>query len=261
MIKKEQMVVTKHEKIAEQIFQLTLQGDLVLEMGNPGQFVHLKVSEGATPLLRRPISISEINKEQKQFTMIYRAEGAGTQLLSKKTVENVVDVLGPLGNGFPIDQMESGQTALLVGGGIGVPPLLELSRQLVKKGVNVQHVLGFQSKQAVFLEEEFSKLGETIITTDDGSYGYKGFVTDAIKDHSLKFDTMYTCGPTPMLRALEKLHGHKPLFLSLEERMGCGVGACFACVCHTGDDPTGTTYKKVCSDGPVFKAGEVVLSC
>ena len=259
MIKKELMVVTKHEKIAEHIFQLTLQGELVSEMGNPGQFVHLKVSEGSTPLLRRPISISEINKDKKQFTMIYRAEGAGTQLLSKKVVENVVDVLGPLGNGFPIDSVESGQIALLVGGGIGVPPLLELSRQLVAKGVKVQHVLGFQTNIAVFLEEEFAKLGTTIITTDDGSYGYKGFVTDAIKDHNLQFDTMFTCGPTPMLRALEKLHGHKPLFLSLEERMGCGVGACFACVCHTGDDPTGTSYKKVCSDGPVFKAGEVVL--
>lgn len=259
MIKKELMVVTKHEKIAEHIFQLTLQGELVSEMGNPGQFVHLKVSEGSAPLLRRPISISEIDIDKKQFTMIYRAEGAGTQLLSKKVVENVVDVLGPLGNGFPIDTVESGQKALLVGGGIGVPPLLELSRQLVAKGVKVQHVLGFQTKNAVFLEEEFSKLGTTIITTDDGSYGYKGFVTDAIKDHDLQFDTMFTCGPTPMLRALEKLHGHKPLFLSLEERMGCGVGACFACVCHTGDDPTGTSYKKVCSDGPVFKAGEVVL--
>lgn len=255
------MVVTKHEKIAEHIFQLTLRGELVEEMGNPGQFVHLKVIDGTTPLLRRPISISEIDKEQKQFTMIYRAEGAGTQLLSKKVIENEVDVLGPLGNGFPIDQMENGQTALLVGGGIGVPPLLELSRQLVAKGVKVQHVLGFQSENAVFLEEEFSKLGKTIITTDDGSYGYKGFVTDAIKDHDLQFDTMFTCGPTPMLRALEKIFGHKPLFLSLEERMGCGVGACFACVCHTADDPTGTSYKKVCSDGPVFKAGEVVLSC
>ncbi len=259
MIKKELMVVTKHEKIAEHIYQLTLQGELVSEMGNPGQFVHLKVSEGATPLLRRPISISEINKENKQFTIIYRAEGAGTQLLSQKAIENVVDVLGPLGNGFPIEEVESGQTVLLVGGGIGVPPLLELSRQLVAKGVKVQHVLGFQSENAVFLEEEFSKLGKTIVTTDDGSYGYKGFVTDAIKDHDIQFDTMFTCGPTPMLRALEKLHGHKQLFLSLEERMGCGVGACFACVCHTGDDPTGTSYKKVCSDGPVFKAGEVVL--
>jgi dihydroorotate dehydrogenase electron transfer subunit len=259
VIKKELMVITKHEQIAEQIFQLTLQGDLVSEMGNPGQFVHLKVSEGATPLLRRPISISEVNKDTMQFTMIYRAEGAGTQLLSKKKVEDVVDVLGPIGNGFPIDQMISGQTALLVGGGIGVPPLLELSTQLVAKGIKVQHVLGFQTKKAVFLENEFSALGKTIITTDDGSYGYQGFVTDAIKDYDLQFDTMFTCGPTPMLRALEKLHGHKPLFLSLEERMGCGIGACFACVCHTGDDPTGTSYKKVCSDGPVFKAGEVVI--
>lgn len=259
MIKHELMVITKHEKIAEQIFQLTLQGELVSEMSNPGQFVHLKVIEGATPLLRRPISISEINKEKKQFSMIYRAEGAGTQLLSKKRVEDVVDVLGPLGNGFPINEIESGKTALLVGGGIGVPPLLELSRQLVAKGIKVQHVLGFQTVGAVFLEEEFSSLGMTIITTDDGSYGYRGFVTDAINDHNIQFDMMYSCGPTPMLKALERLHGHKPLFLSLEERMGCGIGACFACVCHTGDDPNGTSYKKVCSDGPVFKAGEVVL--
>jgi dihydroorotate dehydrogenase electron transfer subunit len=258
-MKKEMMTITAHQEIANHIFQLTLQGDLVALMGNPGQFVHLKVSEGTTPLLRRPISISEINQDKKQFTMIYRAEGAGTQLLSKKKVDEFVDVLGPLGNGFPVDEIESGQTALLVGGGIGVPPLLELSTQLVAKGVHVQHVLGFQTKSAVFLEQEFSALGKTIITTDDGSYGYQGFVTDAIKDHELQFDTMYTCGPTPMLRALEKLHGHKPLFLSLEERMGCGIGACFACVCHTGDDPTGTSYKKVCSDGPVFKAGEVVL--
>ncbi|MGM7720302.1 dihydroorotate dehydrogenase electron transfer subunit [Metabacillus sp. Hm71] len=259
MIKQELMVVTKHEKIAEQIFQLTLQGELVAEMGNPGQFVHLKVTEGSTPLLRRPISISEINKEQQTFTMIYRAEGAGTQLLSKKKPDDIVDVLGPLGNGFPIDVIDSGQAALLVGGGIGVPPLLELSRQFVAKGVSVKHVLGFQTKAAVFLEKEFSELGQTIISTDDGSYGYQGFVTDAIKDYGVQFDTMFTCGPTPMLKALERFYGHKPLFLSLEERMGCGIGACFACVCHTGDDPTGTSYKKVCSDGPVFKAGEVVL--
>ncbi|WP_307342186.1 dihydroorotate dehydrogenase electron transfer subunit [Metabacillus malikii] len=258
-MKQELMVITKHEKIAEHIFQLTLQGELVAEMGNPGQFVHLKVSDGSTPLLRRPISISEINKDTNEFTMIYRAEGAGTQLLSKKKQEDVVDVLGPLGNGFPLGDVKSGQVALLVGGGIGVPPLLELSKQLVAKGVKVQHVLGFQTSSAVFLEKEFSKLGKTIVTTDDGSYGYKGFVTTAIEDYQLQFDCMYTCGPTPMLRVLEKLHGHNPLFLSLEERMGCGIGACFACVCHTADDPTGASYKKVCSDGPVFKAGEVVL--
>jgi dihydroorotate dehydrogenase electron transfer subunit len=150
-MKKEMMTVTAHQEIANHIFQLTLQGDLVALMGNPGQFVHLKVSEGTTPLLRRPISISEINQDKKQFTMIYRAEGAGTQLLSKKKVDEFVDVLGPLGNGFPVSEIESGQTALLVGGGIGVPPLLELSTQLFAKGVHVQHVLGFQTKSAVFL--------------------------------------------------------------------------------------------------------------
>lgn len=253
------MVVVKHENIAKNIFQLTLQGELVKEMKQPGQFVHLKVTDGSAPLLRRPISISEIDKENNHFTMIYRVEGAGTQLLSYKKVDDVVDVLGPLGNGFPLDASKSGDTVLLVGGGIGVPPLLELSKQLVKRGVIVQHVLGFQTKEAVFLENEFSSLGRTIIATDDGSYGYQGFVTHAIRDRDISFSTLYTCGPTPMLKAIEREYEKIPLFLSLEERMGCGVGACFACVCHTVDDPTGTSYKKVCSDGPVFKAGEVVL--
>jgi len=259
VIKKELMVVVKHENIAKNIFQLTLQGELVKEMKQPGQFVHLKVTDGSAPLLRRPISISEIDRDNNHFTMIYRVEGAGTQLLSYKKVDDVVDVLGPLGNGFPLDASKSGDTVLLVGGGIGVPPLLELSKQLVKRGVIVQHVLGFQTKEAVFLENEFSSLGTTIIATDDGSYGYQGFVTNAIRDGDISFSTLYTCGPTPMLKAIEREYEKIPLFLSLEERMGCGVGACFACVCHTVDDPTGTSYKKVCSDGPVFKAGEVVL--
>jgi dihydroorotate dehydrogenase electron transfer subunit len=170
-----------------------------------------------------------------------------------------VDVLGPLGNGFPINEVKPRESALLVGGGIGVPPLYELSKQLVKKGVKVIHVLGFQSSNAVFYNEKFSQLGETYIATVDGSFGNKGFVTNVIEDNKLDFDILYSCGPTPMLRALEQSYKHKKVYLSLEERMGCGIGACFACVCHTGDDPSGHSYKKVCSDGPVFKAGEVVI--
>jgi dihydroorotate dehydrogenase electron transfer subunit len=146
---------------------------------------------------------------------------------------------------------------LLVGGGIGVPPLYELSKQLKAKGVKVIHVLGFQTSSAVFYENEFLKNGETFITTVDGSYGTKGFVTDVSKD--LIFDTIYACGPTPMLKALEQAYPDKKVYLSLEERMGCGIGACFACVCKRADDPNGVSYKKVCSDGPVFRAGEVVL--
>jgi len=257
MIKNEKLTVVKQQKIAHSIFELTLKGELVSEMKQPGQFVHLKVSDSFEPLLRRPISICNINREQKQFTMIYRAEGRGTKLLSEKKEAELVDVLGPLGNGFPLEEAAAGETALLVGGGIGVPPLYELSQQLVEKGVKVVHVLGFQTKEVAFYEEKFASLGTTYIATVDGSLGTKGFVTDVIANQNITFDVLYSCGPTPMLKALENKYSDKKLFLSLEERMGCGIGACFACVCKTSTEGTG--YKKVCSDGPVFRSGEVVL--
>ncbi|MDF0725249.1 dihydroorotate dehydrogenase electron transfer subunit [Cytobacillus sp. S13-E01] len=259
MIKKELMKVVKQETIAENIYEMTLEGNLVSEMNQPGQFVHVKVTGGSEPLLRRPISIANIDHQHNQFTMIYRREGHGTRVLSEKEAGIQVDVLGPLGNGFPVEATDKGETAMLVGGGIGVPPLYELSQQLVAKGVNVIHVLGFQTESAVFYEEQFSLLGETYIATVDGSYGSKGFITDVITNFGLQFDTLYSCGPTMMLKALEQRYADKRAYISLEERMGCGVGACFACVCHLQNDPNGFTYKKVCSDGPVFKVGEVVI--
>lgn len=259
MIRKEFCTVVSQKQIAHSIFELTLKGELVMQMNEPGQFVHIKVSDGMDPLLRRPISIAKIDKDEQEFTMIYRAEGNGTKILASKIAGEKIDILGPLGHGFPVDETGTDETALLVGGGIGVPPLYELSRQLVKKGVRVIHVLGFQTKSAVFYEKEFSQLGETYIATADGSYGEKGFVTDVIMNKGLNFNTLYSCGPTPMLKALETNFKDKKVYLSLEERMGCGIGACFACVCHTADDESGHTYKKVCSDGPVFRAGEVVL--
>ncbi|PLT27556.1 dihydroorotate dehydrogenase electron transfer subunit [Peribacillus deserti] len=259
MIKNEKLSVVSHRKLANRIFEMTLCGELVTEMDQPGQFVHIKVSNGVDPLLRRPISISSINSEKKQFTIIYRSEGQGTALLAAKEGGQEIDVLGPLGNGFSEHEAEPGDTAVLVGGGIGVPPLYELSKRLTGKGVTVIHVLGFQTKDAVFYEEEFKKLGETYIATADGTHGTKGFVTDILEKLTVRMDVIYSCGPGPMLKALEQKYGHKKLFLSLEERMGCGIGACFACVCHTADDPEGVSYKKVCSDGPVFRAGEVLL--
>ncbi|WP_099352364.1 dihydroorotate dehydrogenase electron transfer subunit [Fredinandcohnia onubensis] len=259
MIKKEQMKIVSHTQIAEDIFELTLAGDLVQAMNDPGQFVHVKVSDGIDPLLRRPISIANIDQEKQECTLIYRKEGLGTRVLSEKNIDQSVDVLGPLGNGFPVDEVGVGETALLVGGGIGVPPLYELSKRLVAKGIKVIHVLGFQSKSAVFYEEKFSVLGDTYIATVDGTVGTKGFVTDVISNNGITFDTLYSCGPTPMLKALEAAFPDRNAYISLEERMGCGIGACFACVCHLQDDPDGYTYKKVCSDGPVFKVGEVVL--
>jgi len=257
MIQKELCKVLSQKEIASDIYELTINGELVSQIKTPGQFVHLKVSNGLDPLLRRPISISSYNFEQNSLTMIYRKDGKGTSMLAELRPGMFVDILGPLGNGFPVDEVSIGDTALLVGGGIGVPPLYELSNQLVAKGVKVIHVLGFQTASAVFYEEEFLKNGETYVATADGSYGRKGFVTDVMKE--LQFDCIYTCGPTPMLRAIEQNYSHKKLFLSLEERMGCGIGACFACVCKKKDDPTGVSYKKVCSDGPVFRAGEVLI--
>jgi dihydroorotate dehydrogenase electron transfer subunit len=257
MIKKELCKIISQKEIAKDIFQLTVEAEFVNEIKAPGQFVHIRVDKSFDPLLRRPISISSVDSFNSQFTMIYRKEGKGTTLLAEKGQGILLDILGPLGNGFPVNEVREGETALLVGGGIGVPPLYELSKQLVAKGVKVIHVLGFQTESAVFYEDEFLENGETYITTVDGSYGSKGFVTDIIKD--LDFDCLYTCGPTPMLKAIEKGYGHKKVFLSLEERMGCGVGACFACVCKCSSDSNDVSYKKVCSDGPVFRAGEVLI--
>jgi dihydroorotate dehydrogenase electron transfer subunit len=257
MMKREHMTIVHHEQIAKNIYAMTLTGDLVTEMNKPGQFVHMKVTSQADPLLRRPLSICEIKKETNECTIIYRKEGVGTTLLSEKRRGETVDVLGPLGNGFPLDVIKAGQTALIVGGGIGVPPLYELSKQLVKKGISVIHVLGFQHKDMMFYENEFAQLGGTYVATVDGSYGTKGFVTDVIAERAFSFDVLYACGPKPMLKALAQTFPNQPVYLSLEERMGCGIGACFACVCRVPNSET--AYKKVCSDGPVFKAGEVVL--
>lgn len=258
MIKQEKMTVVSHRLIATNIYELILEGKLVNEMKEPGQFVHLRLSEIMEPLLRRPISIANIDEKNERFTMIYRAEGKGTQMLSQKKQGETIDVLGPLGNGFPFER-KKGEKALLIGGGIGVPPLYELSQRLVNQGVEVIHVLGHETASKVFYFEEFSNLGKTYIATVDGSYGFKGFVTDVIDQESLTFDCLYACGPMPMLKALENKYSGIEGYISLEKRMGCGIGACLACVCHIAGDPTGTKYQKVCSDGPVFRMGEVIL--
>lgn len=257
MIQSERMTVVRQEEIAHHIFELTLQGKIVQDM-TPGQFVHIRISESFEPLLRRPISIANIDKEQGEFTMIYRAEGRGTTLLSEKQVGDEVDVLGPLGNGFPVDAVSKGQTALLVGGGIGVPPLYELSKQLNAKGVQTIHVFGFQNEEVAFYDEQFSKLGATHFATVDGSKGTKGFVTDVLDELAPEFDVFYSCGPLPMLNALEKYYPNKKGYLSFEQRMACGIGACFACVCQT-TEKSEKDYVKVCSDGPVFEKGVVKL--
>lgn len=258
MIIQDRMTITSHKMIAQHIFEMKLTGKLVGEITSPGQFVHIRVSDAFELLLRRPISIASIDREMNEMTILYRAEGQGTIELSKKREGDEVDVLGPLGNGFPVEETNPGETAVLVGGGIGVPPLYELSKQLTAKGITCIHVLGFQSKDVVFYEEEFSALGETHIVTVDGSQGTAGFVTTVMESLGNDFSTYYSCGPMPMLEAVQNMYKGKKGFLSFEQRMGCGIGACFACVCETteGNDQA---YIKVCSDGPVFPAGVVAI--
>ncbi|MFC4617282.1 dihydroorotate dehydrogenase electron transfer subunit [Camelliibacillus cellulosilyticus] len=256
----EKMRIVEQREIARHIFETRLEGALAAEVKAPGQFVHVRIGDGFDPLLRRPISICDVDADMGTITLIYRAEGAGTRKMASLSANSPLDVLGPLGNGFPIDVCPAGGRALLVGGGIGVPPLYGLAKQLRRHGVQTVHVHGFSDADVVFYEEAFAELGTTFITTVDGSKGTKGFVTDVIEAEALDYDVMYACGPLPMLKALEDQYGDQPLYLSLEQRMGCGIGACFACVCHVKNDPNGTEYRKVCSDGPVFKAGEVVLA-
>ena len=257
MIKNERMTIVHQAEIAHNIYELTVKGELVQEM-TPGQFVHVKVGDSFEPLLRRPISIANINKETNEFTMIYRAEGRGTSLMALHKNGDELDVLGPIGNGFPVDACPAGGTALLVGGGIGVPPLYELSKQLNARGIRTIHVLGFQTENVTFYEEQFKALGETYYVTVDGTKGTKGFVTTVLDEVNPQFDVFYSCGPLPMLRALEAYYPEKPGYLSFEERMACGIGACFACVCDTTDKHE-KDYVKVCSDGPVFPKGVVAL--
>lgn len=248
---KKLMNIRSQKQIADHIYEMVLEGDITSSMKTPGQFVHVRVADSTEHVLRRPISIADIDYDHSQFTIVYRAEGAGTKKMSTLTAGDTLDILSPLGNGYPLEQNDH---VLIVGGGIGVPPLYELSKRLNQMGVRTTHVLGFNSKKDVFYEDKFKALGETHVATSDGSYGTEGFVTDVIRNLKEAYDIFYACGPKVMLKVLSEtmdLDG----YISLEERMGCGFGVCYACVCETacGD------YIKLCTEGPVFRKGEIVL--
>ncbi|MDQ0337577.1 dihydroorotate dehydrogenase electron transfer subunit [Caldalkalibacillus uzonensis] len=255
------LTVTSNSPVARQVYRMTLKGDGVQAMVEPGQFVHIKCGSSASPLLRRPLSICDVDRKKRELTIIYRVEGEGTRYLSTLQSEDMVDVLGPLGNGFPLGNRDKADRVLIVGGGVGVPPLYYLSKCLSKRGARVTHILGFNSQEDSFLTDDFHQLGETYVTTMDGSLGHKGIVTDIMAHWPPEsWQAVYACGPLPMLKAIEQhMAGayQTEVYLSLERRMGCGIGACLACVCHTPD--SAISYKKVCTDGPVFKLGEVIL--
>lgn len=257
-MKQEMMTVVSQQLIGPRIYELILSGELVKEMATPGQFVHIKVPR-ADLLLRRPISLANINCEQGQCTLIYRVEGDGTDNLSQLIPGDLLDVMGPLGNGFPIDEVQSGETVFIVGGGIGVPPLYELSQQVKAKGATVIHLFGFAKKEVIFYEEQFSKLGEVHISTDDGSYGTHGHAGNLLDNLLQKFqpDAVYACGSSGLLKAVDQHFAEHPrAYMSLESRMACGMGACYACVCDLKKEQGS---KKICDEGPIFATGEVVL--
>lgn len=252
MKKKEKLKLISSEKLAKDTVELVLRNDYISRQAEPGQFVHLALAHHT---LRRPISIAETDQTAGTVTLLFKIVGEGTRLLASLPVGTEIDALGPNGNGFPISELKTGDSVLLVGGGVGVPPLYFLASALKKQGISVQSVLGFQEKAAVFYEAAFQELGETQIVTNDGSYGHQGFVTDVIKENDSTV-CYYSCGPLPMLAAVQKKLKHKQGYLSFEERMGCGIGACYACVIPTKEE---TSYKKICQDGPVFAASEVIL--
>jgi len=256
MRKVQKMQIISHQEIAPHIYELVLKGDLVKDRWQSGQFVHVKVSELNEPLLRRPLSICQIDQTLNQLTLIYRVEGSGTQLLATKKVNEEVDLLGPLGTGFDLSELQVEETVVLVGGGIGVPPMYELAQRLFERGNKVIAVLGFRSKADVFYEEAFKAYADVYIATMDGSYGFNGNVIEVMKSESLTFDWVFGCGPKVMLKAIDQQYGQiKKGYLSFEERMACGIGACYACVCEL----TNGKMARVCKEGPVFRLGEVMI--
>lgn len=258
-MKQEMMKIVEQRQLAPRIYELKLTGELVMEMNIPGQFLHIRVPR-ADLLLRRPISLNAIDQEKKTCTIIYRVEGDGTREFSTLRAGEFLDVMGPLGNGFDLSNLKAGQRAFIVGGGIGIPPLYELSKRLTAIGVEVTHFLGYASQQVMYYEKEFQELGDTRIATDDGSYGMQGNVGNLLLAAQQQPDVVFTCGANGLLKTVDQLYQELGnVQLSLESRMACGVGACYACVCHKADDPSGTQSVKVCDEGPIFQAGEVVL--
>lgn len=222
-----------------------------------GQFVSLYMDDGAH-LLPRPISICEIDRDKGAMRFVFRVAGKGTKEFSEKRAGDLIPVLGPLGNGYTI----KGKKALLFGGGIGIPPMLELAKELKARGHKVQAVLGYRDS-ACFLREDFLPYADVYISTEDGSVGTKGNVVDAAREHGCTADQIYACGPKPMLRGVKQFAQEAGIAaqVSMEERMACGIGACLACVCQSVEiDGHSNVYnKRICKDGPVFYADEIEL--
>lgn len=249
--------VESSEQLTEGIYSLWLLDGNIAGEAVPGQFVSLYCKDG-TRLLPRPISICEIDRERGRLRLVYRVVGKGTEEFSHLKAGDTLKMIGPLGNGFVLE----GQKILVIGGGIGIPPMLELAKALNGQGCELQLVLGYRN-QDTFLSDELRPYGQVHIATEDGSVGTRGNVLAAIQEKGLVADMIFACGPMPMLRGIKAYAAERGIRaqLSLEERMACGIGACLACVCKAKetDAHANVPNKRICKDGPVFYADEIEL--
>ncbi len=247
MSKRVIMEIASNKQIAKDVYQMILKGDIVGCIQNPGQFINIQIDD---LYLRRPMSIHDY--DDSSITLAYKVVGTGTRKLSSMQEKEKLDVLVGLGNGFTVENVKK---VLIVGGGVGVPPMYNLAKKYVAQGTKVEIVLGFNTKLDVFYEEKFKQLGTTHICTMDGSYGSKGNVVEVIQSLNIDYDYYYACGPEKMLDALVKFDCENG-FLSFEARMGCGFGACMGCSCKVKTAP----YKRICVEGPVLSSKEVIIN-
>lgn len=256
----ETVTVVSQKQIGTGIYDLTIQTKEIAVAAKAGQFVSV-YSNDASKLLPRPISLCGIDRKAGTLRLVYRVTGehTGTEEFSRLQAGDTMKIMGPLGNGFTV---EKGKKAFLIGGGIGVPPMLQLAKEMKDAGENFQIVMGYRDA-GTFLLDEFKEQGESFVATEDGSVGTKGNVLDAIRENHLDADVIYACGPTPMLRALKAYAEEQNMtcYVSMEERMACGIGACLACVCNSTekDAHSNVKNKRICKEGPVFNAKEVEL--
>lgn len=249
--------VLSQKMIAPDIYDMWLSTELAGEAG-AGQFIGVYTKD-ASRLLPRPISICQADKEKGAIRIVYRTAGAGTEEFSGWQPGDTADILGILGNGFPVDRAV-GKRVVLMGGGIGIPPMVQLAAELAGAGTEPVIIAGYRDS-ILFLKEDLEKFGKVLAATEDGSVGTKGNVLNVMEDKHVEADIIMACGPMPMLRAIKSYAAKKQItaYLSLEERMACGVGACLGCVCRTvhKDHHSHVNNARICTDGPVFDAGEV----
>lgn len=252
---KQTVIINSQERLLDDVFSMWLHSPKIASQAHGGQFISLYSKDGAR-LLPRPISICEIDKEHGNLRLVYRVMGPGTREFSSYKAGDSITILGPLGNGFP--QIPADKKVLLIGGGIGIPPMLQMAKELA---CDKTAVLGY--RDVLFLNEELEAYGTVWIATEDGSRGTRGNVLDAVRENGISADVILACGPTPMLRAVKDyaIEHQIECYLSLEEKMACGVGACLACVCQSKevDSHSHVHNKRICKDGPVFRAEEVEL--